>query len=443
MLSIHADELRAAVLTLVQAYIRSYLSRATSSLNALMQQDAMAKQEAENNGAGEEGSVAHSALSRKSRLRKPAGSIVGGYAAGSGSYVASAPARNTALDVGACAQPDLQDTAAAEVGTSALPPLFERKASSLRHSAVAFATEHCSVSTNGSVAAGDDASGRTRSPAHLAGTYPVAPADTAVHQPGYAASMIRGAGGSVYARSVGKTGGAASTSGAPAAGVEPCAAADGPEELSLHGVMLLCREVGLVDNITEHLDIIKYFELVLHRKRGRLGPSYSRPGSPGPVEISATQKAGAGDSSSSVIQQQQGQAVEQQQLQRMNDSAGGVGGKSDSIRVVHVVRPGQAIKAVTAAEAEASSAPTDPRASSSEAVRSRPSTAAAGTLVYESLNADEVLELLMMVSLKTYSCKPIRPRRTVDAFPYNLTGLEQCCSHICRPGSLRLMESFV
>lgn len=43
-------------------------------------------------------------------------------------------------------------------------------------------------------------------------------------------------------------------------------------EVGVHAVMLLCREVGLVDNLTQHRDVRGAFELVLHRKRGRMGP---------------------------------------------------------------------------------------------------------------------------------------------------------------------------
>lgn len=34
-------------------------------------------------------------------------------------------------------------------------------------------------------------------------------------------------------------------------------------------------QVGLLDNISEHLDVIQTFQLMLHRKRGRLGPVHS------------------------------------------------------------------------------------------------------------------------------------------------------------------------
>jgi hypothetical protein len=47
------------------------------------------------------------------------------------------------------------------------------------------------------------------------------------------------------------------------------------EELGLHGVLLLCRELGLIDNITEHADVMKSFAVILHRKIGRLGPAGS------------------------------------------------------------------------------------------------------------------------------------------------------------------------
>ena len=38
-------------------------------------------------------------------------------------------------------------------------------------------------------------------------------------------------------------------------------------------------QVCLLDNITEHLDVIRAFQLMLHRKRGRLGKSNQRLGS--------------------------------------------------------------------------------------------------------------------------------------------------------------------
>ena len=38
-------------------------------------------------------------------------------------------------------------------------------------------------------------------------------------------------------------------------------------------------QVCLLDNITEHLDVIRAFQLMLHRKRGRLGKSKSNFGS--------------------------------------------------------------------------------------------------------------------------------------------------------------------
>jgi hypothetical protein len=53
-------------------------------------------------------------------------------------------------------------------------------------------------------------------------------------------------------------------------------------------------QVGLLDNITEHLDVIRTFQLMLHRKRGRLGPVHSAAltatpaGAGGPISAAGT-----------------------------------------------------------------------------------------------------------------------------------------------------------
>lgn len=49
-------------------------------------------------------------------------------------------------------------------------------------------------------------------------------------------------------------------------------AAGQAEGMGLTGVLLLCREIGLLDNMTEHSDIVHLYQVAQHQKHGRIGP---------------------------------------------------------------------------------------------------------------------------------------------------------------------------
>jgi hypothetical protein len=178
----------------------------------------------------------------------------------------------------------------------------------------------------------------------------------------------------------------------------------------LHGVLLLCREIGLIDNITEHLDVMRCFELMLHRKRGRLGPAGGKGGVAAAVggAVGGTGSAvssAAGDAAARVDGASTPIQAEQQQ-QLSNDSCAAADANTsttDTIRVVHVVRPG--VSAATAAAAAAGAAASEAaRGSNSRPCSGRfsagvpPGSAASRVLNVDSLEAAEVLELLLLVS---------------------------------------------
>lgn len=419
LVPLFTGELRSAVLAVLQAYIKSYLSRPSNSLNALMQQAAATKLQADAAEADHEGSVAHSGVTRKSKALRAAGSIVGGYAASIGSYAASTTNKNIRAALAAASasgarevanRPQLEEsgtivappTAYPSPGNDDLLPPLRSESTPDKLAAVAFAgdityepsvTDHRSAAA-ASVAANTAVSGRAASGAgSIAGG-------------GRAGSVSGGDRGTRYAGSVVQGGRAASTAGTAAAAAEAgSTAAAGPDELNLHGVMLLCREVGLVDNITEHLDITRYFELMLHRKRGRLGPSCRRAASPGPAATATTTLAINSSTSmvpaSAPATQEQcllapGQLEAGKQTEDCSNSP--QPHEPEVIRVVQVVRPGQPAAADVAARASSS----DVARLGSPSIGSRAGLSSAGVLNVETLDAEEVLELLLLVSLQCH-----------------------------------------
>jgi hypothetical protein len=158
------------------------------------------------------------------------------------------------------------------------------------------------------------------------------------------------------------------------------------------------RQVGLLDNITEHLDVIEAFQLMLHRKRGRLGPAQHS-------NAPATASQGTGPAPAA------GGGAGHQQPGSPSASL-----EPPTLTVVHVLRPGQLAAAAAALpQAEACLAgsrpcsPGPPERDSTAGSRpesrgkfgqraiSRAAAAASGMDSITTLDAGEVLELLLLV----------------------------------------------
>ena len=223
---------------------------------------------------------------------------------------------------------------------------------------------------------------------------------------------------------------------AGAAGVGDVGAA--APEVGLHGVLLLCREVGLTDNLTEHQDVCRLFELMLHRKRGRLGPA-PQPGLSHGCNSDGAE-AGRGTALSATKSvclnlELPGVAGDQQGLGGAANGAVDVG-EEGKLVVVHVLRPGEPVAAAAvrrnsspiggvAAMARTCSAPLLSAQSIGDSGSGRQGWVNAGAdattavvdsggggggLQVHSLNAEELLEMLLMVrmgyasNIKEYPC---------------------------------------
>jgi hypothetical protein len=180
-------------------------------------------------------------------------------------------------------------------------------------------------------------------------------------------------------------------------------------------------QIGLLDNITEHLDIIQAFQLMLHRKRGRLGPG---PTPKPPADMTATGRPGitAGASNSLGANAAQHACVK---AAAAPNSAGCElrcdSPEPDVLKIVHVLRPNEpAVLKTPAADsadnaidcADSSPSPAPQSLQSKEGVKgSRPGSssmygkrasgraaaAASGMDSITSVDAEEVLELLLLV----------------------------------------------
>lgn len=204
--------------------------------------------------------------------------------------------------------------------------------------------------------------------------------------------------------------------------------------------LCVCVQVGLLDNITEHLDVINAFQLLLHRKRGRLGPAFIPKPPPPPPLPTAGQQPSAALCPTPVACTPQHALLPAATCSASSGAAGlGVGSgcawdghntpEPDVLRVVHVLRPNE--PAVPRAPAQdsndnssmgggSSSRPGSPgpplvvqsASSSSGAKSSRPggssmygkravgraAAAASGMDSINSLDAEEMLEMLLLVS---------------------------------------------
>jgi len=185
-------------------------------------------------------------------------------------------------------------------------------------------------------------------------------------------------------------------------------------------------QICLLDNITEHLDVIKAFEVMLHRKRGRLGPMHTplvpdRGAAAAPLAAHSSTKTGLplASSASTVPNAAATPAA--------GDSrtcvAGAGGPEPDMLTVVHVVRPNEpAVPVIAAAEGSCTQAtasgsrPGSPlpacmeRASSTTNSRpgssgmfgrkavGRAAAASSGMDSITALDAGEMLEMLVLVS---------------------------------------------
>ncbi|GBF99034.1 hypothetical protein Rsub_11979 [Raphidocelis subcapitata] len=106
-----------------------------------------------------------------------------------------------------------------------------------------------------------------------------------------------------------------------------------PPEIGLHGLFLLCREIGLVDDLTEYSDVKAAFDLMLHRKLGRLGPRDAASGGGGAAR---PERAACGALLGSGSEQEEGDKAE---------GGGGTdvdapAGLAQRIVMVPVARPG-------------------------------------------------------------------------------------------------------
>lgn len=397
------------MLAILQAYIHTYLSR--FSLQAFLQQQQQllaARGQSAAGGAGdadwEGGSIAASAVTKKTKF-KPPKSIAGigmgvgygdsvSYAMSSTSNTIKAALAAKKVAVGAAAKDELAVNAVTAAGDS---------------------QAHCTVAAAPAPQTLTAAAAATLPP----GMPPAASSSTA--KVGNAKSLVDGGcaksviGG--YAPSM--IGGGSTAWGWDGTAEGGGSLNSGPEELGVHGVLLLCRELGLIDNITEHSDIIQCFELMLHRKRGRLGPAGGKPASSNPGSAAAAGTSGINLSSSS---EQQAQQVLQQATQRQavtdstatanssNVSNGSDGSQAAGctaaqredglIMVVHVVRSGLPAAAGAAAY---DGTGCGSRAGQAAACDAPGSSIVGRVLSVESLGAQEVLELLILVNTERHT----------------------------------------
>jgi hypothetical protein len=132
---------------------------------------------------------------------------------------------------------------------------------------------------------------------------------------------------------------AASAEGLPARLPPP----EAPQEIGLAGVLLLCREVGLVDDLTEYQDVRGAFDSMLHRKLARAGPAAPPVPSP-PAAAAAAARAGCAAAAAADSDSGGGAG---------DEGGGGAGGLSEAMVLVPIARlraplPGAAAAAAAA-----------------------------------------------------------------------------------------------
>lgn len=220
-----ADELKSAILAVLRAYIASFNSSNTSSLNLLMQQQQQQQCQSEANWAG---SIAGGAA-KSSKSIKPSG-YAGTIVSFSGSTAGSAFKQTTA---------SAPTTAETNI-SSRRPASIEPSSSSVHRGggagpSVSFA--------GGPPGAGDEETGHGADAgaagSSVAGTGSGTLLSKAGRTAGYAASVA--AGSTARGGAAGSVAGNAVSGGV---GGRPCSAGPTSDSLSLHGALVLCKEVG-------------------------------------------------------------------------------------------------------------------------------------------------------------------------------------------------------
>lgn len=194
-----------------------------------------------------------------------------------------------------------------------------------------------------------------------------------------------------------------------------------------------CVQIGLLDNITEHLDVLNAFQLMLHRKRGRMGPAHTpKP----PADMTAAGRPGI--AAGATAPASCGSAANAAQHVCVMAAAGPSSAvcelpcgspEPDVLKVVHVLRPNDpaVLRAPTAdgvnnaidgSDSRPNSPSLQPQQSKEGVQSSRPGSssmygkraagrAAAATSGMDSItsiDAEEMLELLLLVSLISRCC---------------------------------------
>jgi hypothetical protein len=185
-----------------------------------------------------------------------------------------------------------------------------------------------------------------------------------------------------------------------------------------------CLQIGLLDNITEHSDVVDAFALVLHRKRGRLGPAHSAAGNcrSSPASAAAAPAAATAAAAAAAAAAAHGaghRAADAVGTATHCQSSRGSSPEPRTLAVVRVVRPGQPAAAAAAdvVSGRCTSSPASrpgspgtggaavtggcgmgasPGAASAAAAAA--AAAAGGIDSISTLDAAEVLELLLLVS---------------------------------------------
>eukprot|EP00775_Hariotina_reticulata_P013381 gene13381-13508_t len=342
------DEVRVAIIEVLRAYVLSYLGSPIHSLNALMQQ-ASRQRDTDANWDGGSGAASTMSKRRSRQAVVPSGNSSSVINRTQQSGRGSTTGRGSITGRTGSVASEPQGSGFAEDSMGLLLPvsIAKGRGESLRGSrtgcaAVSFAA--------------DDA---------VFGGIPDAAACAASSRDNSGCGSVHGAAqpGSVHAASA-----TPSKSGQKAASIAGGASnardgdaiitdADMVEELGLHGVMLLCRELGLIDNITEHTDVMRSFATILHRKTGRLGPA----GDHSPPQAAAVWSSSAAAASAGSSQAQRSvhqQAPEQQhgspivkvagQLAAVTCSSSSMASaaaaaefpEAAKLKVVYVIRPG-------------------------------------------------------------------------------------------------------
>lgn len=443
VLLVRTDELRAAVLAVLRAYTNSFNSTNTSSLNLLMQEQQQLQYKSEYNYAGSIVGGPAKSTTKSCRPAGYAGSVLS-FAGSTGGAKAS-EARAAALAAGNSPAEAADDAAGNSAAMQRSCSIVQRAASSTGHHVVSFAGGVSVAGDNSGdqQAAGGGSDGAGGGAASVAGGSKAGAmlSSKADRVAGYAASMAAGSTGRGPAASVaGGSQAGGSVWGRPGS----AGGAGGPSSdcLSLHGALVLCKEVGvnvgegggwraavlvllasnpvdnqpdahsrikanilccmaadchcsppaqicLLDNITEHLDIINAFELMLHRKRGRLGPLAHT------TKPAAAAAAGFGSAGNTIAPAAVGQpAAAGAACLQQEPGEDGHEPEPAVLTVVHVLRPNEPAvppQPATAAESCEAGAP---------AGGSRPASPGpgGGELRSSSLDAGELMEMLLLVS---------------------------------------------